>query len=102
LFVLGLPLERTVWEPLCTSLSCARTRQSIETDCQWENSPGGIAGVLPAVKARPGSTPGPGDIDVPKAVIAGRDDQPIPVESSRRIAAAISGAQLDVIPHVVV
>jgi pimeloyl-ACP methyl ester carboxylesterase/acyl-CoA thioesterase FadM len=61
-------------------------------------SPHGIAGALAAMRDRPDSTALLPTIRVPTLVLAGRDDQLIPVAAARAIADAIPGAQHAIIP----
>lgn len=59
----------------------------------------GVTGALRAMKERPDSTGFLQEIDVPTLVVTGREDQLIPVERSRAMALAITGAQYTVIPE---
>jgi YbgC/YbaW family acyl-CoA thioester hydrolase len=59
----------------------------------------GVIGALRAMKQRPDSTQFLQEIDVPTLVVTGREDRLIPVEHSRTMADAISGAQYTVIPE---
>ena len=59
----------------------------------------GVIGALRAMKERPDSTEFLKEIDVPTLVVTGREDQLIPVEHSRTIAEAVTGAQYTVIPE---
>jgi pimeloyl-ACP methyl ester carboxylesterase len=61
-------------------------------------SPSGAVCALRAMKERLDSTPCLPLIAVPTLVVAGRDDQLIPVEQSRAMAKRIPGAQFTVIP----
>jgi pimeloyl-ACP methyl ester carboxylesterase/acyl-CoA thioesterase FadM len=61
-------------------------------------SPHGIAGALAAMRDRPDSTALLPTIRVPTLVLAGRDDQLIPVAAARAMADAIPGAQHAIIP----
>jgi 3-oxoadipate enol-lactonase len=47
---------------------------------------------------RPDSTPLLAQVSVPTLVITGAEDEMIPVEESRRMAAAVRGAKLVIIP----
>lgn len=58
----------------------------------------GVAGALAAMRDRPDSTPMLPSITVPTLVIAGHDDQVIPVAAQRAMADAIPNAQLTVLP----
>jgi 3-oxoadipate enol-lactonase len=57
----------------------------------------GVIGALRAMKERADSTLLLPTIDVPTLVIAGREDQLIPVDYARSIAAEIPGAQFTLI-----
>ncbi len=61
-------------------------------------SPTGVVAALRAMKERADSTPLLRQISVPTLVVAGRDDQLIPVDQSRAMAERIPGAQFTVIP----
>jgi pimeloyl-ACP methyl ester carboxylesterase len=61
-------------------------------------SPHGIAGALAAMRDRPDSTALLPTITVPTLVLAGRDDQLIPVAAARAMADAIPDAQHAIIP----
>lgn len=58
----------------------------------------GIVGALRAMKERPDSTPLLAGIDVPTLVVAGEEDELIPVAAAREMAAAIPSASLELIP----
>jgi len=58
----------------------------------------GVVGALRAMKDRPDATDVLGRIAVPTLVIAGREDQLIPVDYARSMATAIPGAQFTLIP----
>ena len=58
----------------------------------------GVVGAIEAMRDRGDSTELLPTIDVPTLVVAGKEDQLISVESSRKMAAAISGSQFTVIP----
>lgn len=60
--------------------------------------PGALAGGLRAMAERPDSTPLLSTITVPTLVLVGEDDKATPVESSRKMAAAIAGTDLVIIP----
>lgn len=62
------------------------------------NSPAGMVGALQAMRDRPDSRPLLSRINVPTLVIAGKDDQLIPSAASKKMAEAIPGAQLTLIP----
>ena len=57
-----------------------------------------VAGMLRGLATRPDRTGTLGRIAVPTLVLAGSDDQVIPIEESARMAAAIPGARRVVIP----
>jgi pimeloyl-ACP methyl ester carboxylesterase len=57
----------------------------------------GVIGALSAIKQRPDSRPDLGAITVPTLVVAGREDQLIPAESSRFMADRIPDAHLTMI-----
>jgi 3-oxoadipate enol-lactonase len=57
-----------------------------------------LAGGLRAMAERPDSTPVLGTVTVPALVVVGEDDKATPVESSRKMAAAIPGTDLVIIP----
>ena len=58
----------------------------------------GVAGALAAMRDRPDSTLTLSEIDVPTLVMAGRDDQIVPVAEARTMAEGIPHAQFSVIP----
>ena len=57
-----------------------------------------LIGGLRAMAERPESTPLLSSITVPTLVVVGEDDKATPVESSRKMAATIPGAELVIIP----
>jgi pimeloyl-ACP methyl ester carboxylesterase len=59
----------------------------------------GVAAALRGMADRPDRTPGLGGIGVPTLVITGADDTIIPPSESERLAAAIPGAELEIIPN---
>lgn len=59
--------------------------------------PAGVIGALTAMKERTDSTPLLREIDLPTLVVAGRDDQLIPMDYSRTMAEQIPNAHLTVI-----
>ncbi|MBX6312857.1 MAG: alpha/beta fold hydrolase [Isosphaeraceae bacterium] len=61
-------------------------------------SPRGIAGTLRGLATRPDRTADLARITVPTLVLAGADDQLIPLEEARRMAGALPHAQLVAIP----
>lgn len=60
--------------------------------------PDALAGGLRGMAERPDSTPLLSTITVPTLVLVGEDDKATPVESSRKMAAAIPGTDLVIIP----
>lgn len=60
--------------------------------------PDALAGGLRAMAERPDSTPLLSTISVPTLVLVGEDDKATPVESSRKMAVAIPGTDLVIIP----
>ena len=62
-------------------------------------TPAGVIGALLGMAERPDSTPLLAQIIVPTLVITGSDDTLIPPAESERMALAIRGAQLTVIPN---
>jgi pimeloyl-ACP methyl ester carboxylesterase len=63
-----------------------------------QQSPAGIRSAIHRMMHRPDSTPLLARVSVPALVITGEEDEMIPVEESRRIAGAIPGAKLVVVP----
>ena len=63
-----------------------------------QQSPIAIRGAIQRMMHRPDSTPLLTQISVPTLVITGEEDEMIPVEESRRIAAGIAGATLVIVP----
>ena len=63
-----------------------------------QQSPIAIRGAIQRMMHRPDSTPLLPQISVPTLVITGEEDEMIPVEESRRIAAGIAGATLVIVP----
>jgi pimeloyl-ACP methyl ester carboxylesterase len=61
--------------------------------------PQGIASALQGMADRPDRTPDLARIQVPTLLITGAEDTLIPPSESQRMAAAIPGAQLEIIPH---
>lgn len=77
------------------------TDSSIESQVRRlikQQSPEAIRGAIHRMMERPDSTPLLAGLDVPVEVIVGEEDVLTPVEESRKIAEAIPGARLDVIP----
>lgn len=62
------------------------------------NSLEGVLGDLAALKDRPDSTPTLAQINLPTLIIAGADDQLIPLEETKAMHSAISQSQMIVIP----
>ena len=63
-----------------------------------QQSPLAIRGAIHRMMHRPDSTPLLAQVSVPALVITGEEDEMIPVDESRRMASAISGATLVIIP----
>jgi len=63
------------------------------------STPAGVIGALLGMAERPDSTSLLPQISVPTLVITGADDMLIPSSESEKLAQAIRGAQLAVIPH---
>jgi 3-oxoadipate enol-lactonase len=63
-----------------------------------QQSPTGIRSAIHRMMHRPDSTPLLAQIAVPTLVITGSEDEMIPVEESRRMARAVPGAQLVIVP----
>ena len=67
-------------------------------DIMLKTSPEGMVGALMGMRDRPDSTPTLGLIQVPTLVIHGADDQIVPLDEARAVAAAFREARLEVIP----
>jgi pimeloyl-ACP methyl ester carboxylesterase len=67
-------------------------------DQMMRSNPRGLANILRGLAIRPDRTAELGRIGVPTLVLAGVDDQMIPVEESKRLAEGIPGARLVMIP----
>ncbi|HUQ89519.1 MAG TPA: alpha/beta fold hydrolase [Vicinamibacterales bacterium] len=63
-----------------------------------QQSPAAIRGAIDRMMHRPDSTPLLARVAVPTLVITGAEDEMIPVEESRRIASAVRGAKLVIVP----
>ena len=63
-----------------------------------QQSPAAIRGAIQRMMHRPDSTPLLAQVSVATLVITGAEDEMIPVEESRRMASAIRGARLVIIP----
>jgi 3-oxoadipate enol-lactonase len=63
-----------------------------------QQSPIAIRGAIHRMMHRPDSTPLLAQVSVPTLVITGEEDEMIPVEESRRMATAVPGAKLVIIP----
>ena len=63
-----------------------------------QQSPIAIRSAIPRMMHRPDSTPLLAQVSVPTLVITGAEDEMIPVEESRKMAGAITGAKLVIIP----
>jgi pimeloyl-ACP methyl ester carboxylesterase len=68
-------------------------------DQMMRSNPRGLANILRGLAIRPDRTAELGRIGVPTLVLAGADDQMIPVEESQRLADGIPGARLVMIPE---
>ena len=90
---------------LMTKLLGKTTRESnpdIEANVRRlikQQSPVAIRGAIHRMMHRPDSTPLLAKVKVPTLVITGEEDELIPVDESRAIAAAVPGASLVVIPR---
>jgi 3-oxoadipate enol-lactonase len=77
------------------------TNPSIEANVRRlikQQSPVAIRGAIHRMMHRPDSTPLLAQVSAPTLVITGEEDEMIPVDESRRMAAAINGATLVIIP----
>jgi pimeloyl-ACP methyl ester carboxylesterase len=63
------------------------------------SKPAGVSGALLGMAERPDATAELARISVPTLVITGADDTLIPSTESERLAQAIPGSQLNIIPH---
>ena len=63
-----------------------------------QQSPVGIRSAIHRMMHRPDSQPMLAQVSVPTLVITGEEDEMIPVEESRRIAEAVPGATLVILP----
>jgi 3-oxoadipate enol-lactonase len=63
-----------------------------------QQSPIAIRGAIHRMMHRPDSTPLLAQVAVPTLVITGAEDEMIPVEESRRMASAVPGAKLVIVP----
>jgi pimeloyl-ACP methyl ester carboxylesterase len=63
-----------------------------------QQTPIGVRSAIHRMMHRPDSTPLLAQVSVPTLVITGAEDEMIPVEESRRIASAVRGAKLVIIP----
>lgn len=63
-----------------------------------QQSPEAIRGAIARMMDRPDSTPFLAGLTLPTQVIVGEEDELTPVEESRKMAEAIPGARLDIIP----
>jgi len=63
-----------------------------------QQSPVAVRSAIHRMMHRPDSTPLLAQVSVPTLVITGAEDEMIPVEESRRLASAIRGAKLVIIP----
>ena len=62
-------------------------------------TPVGIRGAIHRMMHRPDSSPLLAQVSVPTLVITGAEDEMIPVEESQRMAAAVPGARLVILPR---
>lgn len=77
------------------------TNPSVEANVRRlikQQSPVAIRSAVYRMMHRPDSTPLLSQISVPALVVTGAEDEMIPVEESRRMASAIPGSQLVIIP----
>lgn len=77
------------------------TNSSVEANVRRlikQQSPVAIRGAIHRMMHRPDSTPLLAELAVPTLVITGEEDEMIPVDESRRMAGAIDGATLVIIP----
>lgn len=77
------------------------TNPSIEANVRRlikQQSPVAIRSAIHRMMHRPDSTPLLAQVSVPSLVITGEEDEMIPVDESRKMAAAINGARLVIIP----
>jgi 3-oxoadipate enol-lactonase len=78
------------------------TNSSIEANVRRlikQQSPAGIRSAIHRMMHRTDSTPLLAQVSVPALVITGEEDEMIPVDESRRMAEAINGARLVIIPR---
>ena len=68
------------------------------TSIMESTSVDGVIGDLSAMKGRQDSTGILAEINIPTLVIHGADDQIVPLDEARQMAAAIPKAKLDIIP----
>jgi pimeloyl-ACP methyl ester carboxylesterase len=64
-----------------------------------QQSPDGIRAAIQRMMDRMDATPVLSAVRVPTLVIVGEEDALTPVDESRRLAAVIPGARLEIIPH---
>jgi 3-oxoadipate enol-lactonase len=64
-----------------------------------QQSPMAIRTAIHRMMHRPDSTPLLSSINVPALIITGEEDALIPVDESRAMAAAVSGARLEIVPR---
>lgn len=77
------------------------TNPSIEANVRRlikQQSPVAIRSAIHRMMHRPDSTPLLAQVSVPTLVITGEEDEMIPVDESRKMAAAINGAKLVIVP----
>jgi 3-oxoadipate enol-lactonase len=78
------------------------TNSSIEANVRRlikQQSPAGIRSAIHRMMHRPDSMPLLAQVSVPTLVITGEEDDMIPVDESRRMADAINGASLVIVPR---
>lgn len=86
---------------LVVSPRTAQTRPEVVTEVRRLMEGTAVASLIGGLRAmaeRPDSTPLLAGITVPTLVVVGEDDRATPVESARKMAAAIPGADLVIIP----
>jgi 3-oxoadipate enol-lactonase len=87
--------------PKLLGKTTTETNSSIEANVRRlikQQSPVAIRGAIHRMMHRADSTPLLAQVAVPTLVITGEQDEMIPVDESRRMAAAIPGATLVIVP----
>ena len=94
------PVVEAMLPKLFSPVGYARNPQAVETirAQMARTDPRAVANTLRGMATRPDRTGDLGRIGVPTLVLAGADDQMIPIDESRSIAEGIPGARLIVIP----